>query len=342
MGRACLVALLVVLAAAFAAPADAQQKTVVKVGVPGRADQYNFEIAYRRGYFAEQGIEVQTVQANSAQEFVAALASNQIQVASGALSAGVFNALNLGFQIKFVGDWAHLRDVAGPSDSVAIVARADLYDSGQLRSLADLKGRTIAAGPSPAMYPDVLNQKIFALAKLAPSDVTVRYLAFADSLAAMAGKQIDAAFMVEPLITTGNTKNIARVLERASAIDPGGQLAVLMYSAEFATKQKDVATKFMAGFLRGVRDYYAAFYEGKGKDEVIKLLVEHLPVKDPQLWADSTPGTADLNGRINVASLKSQAAFFKQQGTITGPVPDIDKFVDMQFAEGAVKIIGAR
>jgi hypothetical protein len=45
---------------------------------------------------------------------------------------------------------------------------------------------------------------------------------------------------------------------------------------------------------------------------------------------------------VNVASLKSQAQFYKKDGEITGPIPDIDKYVDPQFADGAVKILGRR
>ena len=51
---------------------------------------------------------------------------------------------------------------------------------------------------------------------------------------------------------------------------------------------------------------------------------------------------ADLNGEINVPSIKEQATFYKEAGTVTGPVPDIDKFIDRRFAEAAVKILGRR
>jgi NitT/TauT family transport system substrate-binding protein len=327
-------------AASAQAPSAPAPKMVVKVGVPGRADQYNFEIALRRGYFAELGLEVETVAANSAQEYVSAIASNQIQVASGSPNAGLFNALSRGIDIRMVADWAHLGDGAG-KDSVAIVVRAELFDTGAVTTIADLKGRTLAAGPGPAMYPDVLNQKMYALAKLAPADVTVVYLAFADSLAAMSGKKVDAAFMVEPLITQADTKNIARVLVRAGAVDPGAELALLMYSAAFAAN-KDAATRFMVGYLKGARDYYDAFYMNTDRDAVIQLLTQYLPVKDPRLWQAATPGHTDLNGRINVADLKRQAAFFQQQGTLTGALPDLDRYVTAEFAEAATKIIGQR
>ena len=61
-----------------------------------------------------------------------------------------------------------------------------------------------------------------------------------------------------------------------------------------------------------------------------------------ELWATARPNIADLNGDVIVASLKSQAQFYKKDGEITGPIPDIDKYVDRQFAEAAVKIIGRR
>jgi NitT/TauT family transport system substrate-binding protein len=221
------------------------------------------------------------------------------------------------------------------------VVRADLFDSDAVKTVADLKGRTIAAGPGQAMYPDVLDQKMLALAKLTPADVKVEYLAFADSLAAMSGKRIDAAFMVEPLITQADRQNIARVLVRAGAVDPGAELAVLMYSAVFANN-KDAATKFLVAYLKGARDYYDAFYRNKDRSAVIQLLTTYLPVKDPTLWEAATPGHTDLNGHINVADLKRQAAFFKEQGTLAGPVPDLDKYVTDEFADAAVNILGSR
>ena len=130
---AALAGFLVATTAAYAQ----EPKMVVKVGVLGRADQYNFEIAYRRGYFADQGLEIQTVAAGSAQEYVAALATNQIQVASGSPNAGLFNALNRGINILMVADWAHLGDGVGKgsgSDRGARRPRRSWCDQDRRRS----------------------------------------------------------------------------------------------------------------------------------------------------------------------------------------------------------------
>lgn len=324
-------------------PADAQSTgstvhKVIKLGVSGRPDQASLELALRRGYFEQQGLDVQTVQATTGQEMVPSLASNQLQVASGSPNAGLFNALNRGIDIRIVGDFAHIGDTA--DRTVSIMARSDLLDSGQIKTIADLKGKVISQGPGPGQITEIVFQKLFEQAKISASDVTIKYINFPDSLAAFASKTLDVTFMVEPLVTQAERQNLARVLVPGGAILPGAELSIWLYSPEFA-KDKDSATRFMVAFLKGARDYYDAFFLGKGKDAAIAILTQYLPVKDPKLWETSRQYT-DLNGRINVPDLKRQAAFHKERGNVTGPVPDVDKFLSPEFAEAAMKQLGER
>jgi NitT/TauT family transport system substrate-binding protein len=313
-------------------------RKIIKLGVSGRPDQASLELALRRGYFVDEGLDVETVQASTGQEMVPSVASNQLQVASGSPNAGLFNALNRNIDIRIVGDFAH---IGGADDrTVSIMARPDLLDGGQIKAVADLKGKTISEGPGPGQITEIIFQTLFDQAKIAQSDVNVKYLNFGDTLAAFAGKTIDVAFVVEPLVTQAESQKIARVFMPGGAIAPGAELSIWVYSPEFA-KDKDSATKFMVAFLRGARDYYDAFFLGKNKDATIALLTQYLPVKDPKLWANSKQYT-DLNGRVNVADLKKQAAFHKARGNITGPVPDLDKFLSPEFVEAAVKRLGER
>jgi len=99
-------------------------KTPVKLGVTGRPDSAFLMLALHRGYFDQHGIQIETVTGGSGNEFVAPLAQNRIQAASGSLNAALFNALNRGVDIRIVADFAHL---GGESDGLAsIMARADL------------------------------------------------------------------------------------------------------------------------------------------------------------------------------------------------------------------------
>jgi NitT/TauT family transport system substrate-binding protein len=310
----------------------------IKLGVSGRPDQASLELALRRGYFEQQGLDVETVQATTGQEMVPSLASNQLQAASGSPNAGLFNALNRGIDIRIVGDFAHIGDAQ--DRTVAIMARADLFDSGQIKTFADANGRVVSEGPGPGQITEIVFQKLFDQAKLSPSDVTVKYINFPDSLAAFASKTLDVTFMVEPLVTAADRQNLARVLVPGGAIALGAELSIWIFSPEFA-KDKDAATRFMVAFLKGARDYYDAFFLGKDKDATIALLTQYLSVKDPKLWETSRQYT-DLNGRVNVADLKRQATFHVQHGNVTGAVPDLDKFLSPEFAEAAVKQLGER
>jgi NitT/TauT family transport system substrate-binding protein len=224
---------------------------------------------------------------------------------------------------------------------VSIIVRADLVDSGAVKTPADLKGRAIAAGPNPGQYPQILLSKALERGNLKIADVTVRYLPFPEALAALGTKAIDGSFMMEPLTTEARRKNVARVLVPAGAVDPGAELSIVLYSPAFA-KNTDVATRYMIGFLEGVRDYQDAFFSKKHRDATIAILTQHTILKDPKAWMEAIPQNTDPNGHINVANLRQQAEFYKAQGTLSGKIPELAKFVDMRFAEAAVKKIGVR
>lgn len=339
--RSCVSVLGSLLLAALAAvPCLAAEKKVVHVGVVERPDLAPFLLALHSGLFAKQDLDVQPVVGTSGQDFVASLATGQMEVASGVPNAGLYNALNRGIDIRLVADYAHVSQK--PEDStVSIVVRADLVDSGAVKGPADLKGLSLAAGPSNGQYPQILLAKALAQAHLTLSDVNLRFLPFPEAIAAMSSKTVDGAFMIEPLTTQADRQNVARRLIPAGAVDPGAELSIVLYSAQFAA-DKDAATRYMIGFLGGVRMYYDAFFLKKSRDEAIAILTQWSPLKEPKLWAEAIPQNTDLNGRINVDNLRQQAVFFKEQGTLTGNVPDFGKFVDMTFADAALKLLGAR
>jgi len=320
------------------AKAETAPKLALKVGASDRPDQAALYLALYRGYFEKQGLAVELIPAATGADFLSGLGMNQIQATTGSLNAALFNALNRNIDIRIVADYAH---VGTENDqTAAIVARADLIDGGSLKKPADLKGHSLGAGPVPAQLPELVYRKIFAMGGIGPSDVTMRYLPFPDSLVAMGTKTLDVAFLIEPLVTQADKRNIARVFMPLSAVIPGAELSVLQYSAEFA-KDIDAATRFMVAYLQGVRDFYDATWRHQNEEETISLLIEHLSLKDRDLWK-VLRRNADLNGEINVPSIKEQAAFYKEAGTVTGPVPDMDKFIDRRFAEAAVKILGRR
>ena len=109
-------------AAILVAVAARAETGTIKMGVAGRPDQAPFELAYRRGYFEKHGITIDEVPANSGQEFASALATEQMQVASGVPNAALFNALNRGIEIRLAADFAHVGDPQDRTVSIMVGA----------------------------------------------------------------------------------------------------------------------------------------------------------------------------------------------------------------------------
>lgn len=313
--------------------------TKVKVGITARPDQAIQELAIARGFFRQQGIEIERVPSGSGNDFIPPLALNQIQVASGSPNAALFNALNRGIDLRIVADYARLR---GADDgTISIVVRDDLLQSQAIKGPIDLKNKTIGLLPGRGQMSYLLVDSMLKKNGMAWSDIKVQNLGFSDMLVALTNKRIDAAFMIEPLITTAAAKGIAKPLVKGGEVEGGAHMAVLLYSAEFA-KQSDLATRFMTAYLQGVRAYHEAFAEKKDQEAAIEILTRTLSVKDAEVWRKMPAQYTDLNGTIDVADLKRQAAAYKQLGDISGPVPDIDKYVDQSFAKAAADKLGRR
>lgn len=314
-------------------------KARVRVAVQGRPDQAPFELAYRRGYFDEVGIDIEEVQIDNATQIVPQLTTNNIQVGNGSPSASLFNSFTRGVNIRLVADFAH---AGGPEDTTSsLMIRKDLYDAG-VRSMAGLKGRRlgmVGVGTSA----DITVQAAFDKDGVSPDSMTKVQLGSGPNIvAALANKDIEAGIVTEPLVTDVISKGIAAVLYTAGALRPGSYFSVLQYSPQFAKDHGDVATRFMQGFLKGVRDYHGAFFLKKDQDATIALLAKYLSLKDPEVWRKAGPEYTDLNGRLNAQELQKQADFFGKEGLLQGGVPNVAQFVDPQFSEAATRVLGVR
>ncbi|MDO9218169.1 MAG: ABC transporter substrate-binding protein, partial [Lacisediminimonas sp.] len=92
------------LSAAMPLAAFAAEPVEVRIGTNGVVSDAAFFIANRKGYFAEQGIKVTFVRFDAGPKMIAPLGTGQLDVAAGAISAGLFNAAARGINIKIVAD----------------------------------------------------------------------------------------------------------------------------------------------------------------------------------------------------------------------------------------------
>jgi hypothetical protein len=69
-------------------------------------------------------------------------------------------------------------------------------------------------------------------------------------------------------------------------------------------------------------------------------MVSSLTGASESLIRRTTPASIDPNGRLNLASMRADLAFYKSQGFIEGGDISVERVVDTTLSPEATKIIG--
>ena len=193
-----------VLTCALATPAvmagsrRASASDTVSVGMVNTISDAGFFVAEAKGYFKAAGIDVTFSSFPSASGMIAPLASGDLDVGSGAVSAGHYNANERQIPVKFVADKArNAPDLSFQS----IVVRSALIASGKFNSFADLKGLKFAI-PAPASVGEqsILNEAL-KRGGLGWNDCDRAFLGINEQVAAFRNGGLDASITSEPLIS---------------------------------------------------------------------------------------------------------------------------------------------
>jgi NitT/TauT family transport system substrate-binding protein len=332
-----LIAIAVLCALAPLGTSAAPPETV-NVGFVNSVSDAPFLIADRKGYFRDAGITINFVPFNSGALMVAPLGAGQLDVGGGAPSAGLYNALASGVQIKIVADRGS--DAPGYGFNPLIV-RKDLVTSGKYKKVADLRGLKVAEPAKGSTIAPAI-AKLLEKNGLKYNDVEHVYIGFPDQVAALKNGSIDATVTIEPWATQVVREGAGVRIAGNDTFYPDQQLAVVLYSNQFSEKHADTAKRFMTAYVRALRYYNDALkgghLAGPTSADVVAILSEALKV-DPSVLREMSPSSMSPNGRVNLKSLQADYDVYKQLGLITTET-SVANAVDMSFADAAVKSIG--
>ncbi len=309
------------------------------IGTVGVVSDAPFFIADAEGYFRDEGLDVSFVRFDSAAKMIAPLGNGDLDAGGGATSAALFNAAKRRVNIRIVADKA--RNSPGYGFQ-AVMARTDLVKSGRIKSLADLKGSTIALSAKGNSEEFILS---VALAKggLKLADITEVYLGFPEHPAAFANSAIDASVSTEPTISFIEKSGSAIKLAGVDDIYPNYQTAVSYVGADFLRDKPDAAHHFMRALIRGMRFYVDSLKDGRlagpNAERTIAILTKYGTVKDPAIYRALVPSGLDPNGEVNMDSLRATWQFFRDTKQIDGSVT-VEDIVDMSLAHDAVASLG--
>lgn len=319
--------------------AMAQPATKVTVGTTNSNSDAPLFIGEAKGYFREQGIDVELIPFDAGAKMVAPLGTGQLDVAAGAPSAGLYNAIERGIDLRIVADKGSTPKGYG---YLPILVRKTLIDSGKVKTVRDLRGMNFAEPAQGTASFSTMNE---ALKKggLTYRDVNEVFLGFPDHLTALGGGAVDASVTVEPVATKAIETGVAVKFMSPDDFYPNQQVACILYGGPFIKNKPEFARKFMVAYIKSTRDYNDALRGGRMAGplapEVIAILTKYTAIKDPGIYRAIVPNGNDPNGRLNVVSLKKDLDTFREAGLVKGQIT-VEQAVDTSFVESALKQLG--
>ena len=98
-------------------------RVAVKTGAVGALSDAGIFIAYEKGFFRDEGLDVELVTFKAGPQIIPSLATNQTQVSGLSVSPSMFNALQRGVDLKLVADKGQVSKGFGWA---ALMVRSDL------------------------------------------------------------------------------------------------------------------------------------------------------------------------------------------------------------------------
>jgi NitT/TauT family transport system substrate-binding protein len=302
-------ALSIAAPAASAQTAPLNPRVALKVGAIGAVSDAGIFIAQEKGYFKDEGLDVEIVGFKAAPQILPAIATGEVQVSGSAVTPALFNAFARGIVMKLVADKGQVAQGFG---FAAIVIRSDL--AGTIRDFKDLKGRKFAVMGKGVSSTTQLG-KALELGGIEPNEVELIELGLPEMVAALGNKAIDGATLLEPFITFATARNVGVRWKGMEDFLPfTGQNGVIIYSQKFAQEQPEAAKRWMAAYLKGTRAYLDSVINGTDRDGINAILAKYTAVKDLALLAKMAPTGFDPNGRMEIKSLEADQDWFLKLG----------------------------
>jgi NitT/TauT family transport system substrate-binding protein len=321
--------------AAAAQPPAAPQK--IRVGVSGIGGEIGMYVADARGYFAEEGLEVEFVRLRGASEQLAPLATGELHFGGGAPDPAIFNAARREIGVKIVSSLSIIPP--GGGGGAALLVRQDHIDSGRFRDLGDLRGMSIglsALGASAQLFVERMVER----GGLTINDVQLTILQVPDTLSGLTNKGVDAAFAIEPFVALSEGQGVAKNVITVGDVFPGASSTLLTLGPVFEREQPDAVRRFAVAFLRGHRVYWQATRgSADDRDALIPVFTTYTNVKDAALYARMMWPSVDPNGALDLTTLDVQQDYFLKTG-VQQEKQDINRVVDPSYLNYAADRLG--
>ena len=318
------IALLMLLAGAT--PAGAQERAKIFIGPASKTLGYSpLWVGWKKGFFEQQGLDVEVVVLRGMPMVVQALAAGSIQFGCGGPEP-FMESSERGLDFIITGGVIN-------GMTAAIVAGK------KYKTFEDLRGTTLGSSALTGGTVTALREALRQKGLEYPRDYKILVVAGGSpgNLAALQSGQISATTVAVPLNFAAEELGFNTLGRLLDAV-PQFQSSALATRRSWAEKNRPLTVRFMKAMVQTLR------WMHNNKEATVDFLAKEIQLK-PTLalkgWEYYTQNRIwPYDGEPNIEGMKHNIRTYHEQNHTKGPVPDVFKFVDMSYLNDALKDLG--
>jgi ABC-type nitrate/sulfonate/bicarbonate transport system substrate-binding protein len=306
----------------------AQEKTKIYLGASSKTLGYSpLWVASRKGFFDQQGLDVQLVLLRGVPMTVQALAAGSLHFGSGGPEPYI-EASERGLDFIVTG---------GIINGIAQF----LIAGKNYKTYEDLRGATLGTASLTGGTITALREALKLKGLEYPRDYKLLVIAGGSSanLAALQSGQIAATTVAVPLNYAAEESGL-NVIGRLSEGIPHFQTNAFVTRRSWAERNRAVMVRFMKAMVLTFRWMF------ENRDGAVDFLSKEMKLKPAHAlkgWEFYTQNRFwPPDGDITVEGIKTNIRIYAEQTGAKGPLPDTSKYVDQSFLREAIKEIDKR
>ena len=290
-------------------------------------------VADEKGFFEKHDVKVSFDDADIYSR-LAVQSQGKLDVNIPGVGGAFFNAVNEGLNVRAVADRQQYRCA---SDNL-LLAGSTAYDAG-LTSVSQLAGKKVAILAKGSTTEYWLDRALEDEGMTQDDLGQVVTLGYPDTVNALKTGAVDAGFLVQPLAIQMIEDGDAHRLLAMNEVAPDQEQGLITMSSQFIEDRPEVAARWMAGWLEGVRYYQ----DPANQDEVVQIIADRTQVPAETIGAlygtDQWP-YMDPNGDVDTETVMTQDAEWMLDNDVVEEVPEPDAWYDDSVVKAAQEIVG--
>jgi ABC-type nitrate/sulfonate/bicarbonate transport system substrate-binding protein len=279
-------------------------------------------VAQRKGFFAREGLSVTMVPLMGTTHMVAALDSGDVDATGTATPYMIEAALKGSDAVAVIG---------GVANTIySLIAKPDIH------AIAELNGKLVAISAPPDTI-TLSTRMLLAKGGLKDGDYRTKEIIGSGQRAeCLAGGTCDAVPLGQPEDIVFMRKGFGKLGDSLEVL-PNLQFNVIAARRSWAAAHKAV----VVALARAFGDAFRYLRDPAARDDVVKTIAEATGASEEvaravlALYFEPDRGVMPKQAEINMAGLATVIALLGAAGEIGQPLPEPQRFVDLQYLQAA-------